>query len=79
MRTKEDEPALDCLSAEFGAEQLRAYSAGSDSARVQQRLETMDLGRFGTVLIVGSKEMMTTCREILAARSFPSTQIFSNY
>ena len=79
MRTKEDEPQLDCLSAEFGAEQLRAYSGGSDSARVQQRLETMELSRFGAVLIVGSKEMMTTCREILAARSFPSTQIFSNY
>lgn len=79
MRTKEDEPQLDCLSAEFGAEQLRAYSGGSDNARVQQRLETMDLSRFSTVLIVGSKEMMTTCREILTARSFPADQIFSNY
>lgn len=78
-RTKEDEPDLDCLAADFGAEQLRAYSGGSDSARVQQRLETMELGRFGAVLLVGSKEMMTTCREILAARSFPADKIYSNY
>ncbi len=79
VRTKEDEPDLDCLAANFGAEQLRAYSGSFDNARVQQRLETMELLRFGTVLIVGSKEMMTTCREILAARSFPINQIFSNY
>ena len=79
IRTKEEEPDLDCLAADFGAEQLRAYSCSSDSAHVQQRLETMDLSRFGAVLIVGSKEMMSSCREILAARSFPAQQIYSNY
>jgi|GEM_PF-2708157 len=79
IRSKQDEPDLDCLAADFGAEQLRAYSCSIDSAHVQQRLETMDLSRFGAVLIVGSKEMMTTCREILTARSFPAERIFSNF
>lgn len=79
VRIKEDEPELDCLTANFGAEQLRAYSGSFDNARVQQRLETMELSRFGTVLLIGSKEMMTSCREILVARGFAADKIYSNY
>lgn len=79
VRTKEDEPQLDCLSRDFGAEQLRAYSGSGDCARVQQRLETLELNRFGAVIIIGSKEMMTSCREILQARSFPGEKVYSNF
>ena len=33
----------------------------------------------GAVLLVGSKEMMASCREVLAAKGFPAEKVFSNY
>lgn len=72
-------PHLDCLSAEAGVSQLRAYSRGSECNYVQQVLETLDISSFGTVLLIGSKEMMTACRDVLGARKFSAEKIFSNF
>jgi NAD(P)H-flavin reductase len=73
------EPELDCLAHDFGVKQLRAYSADEYKAYVQDRAHTLDVEHFGAVLLVGSKEMMASCREVLAAKGFPVERIFSNY
>lgn len=73
------EPELDCLSGDFGVKQLRAYSADEYKAYAQDRAHTLDVDHFGAVLLVGSKEMMASCREVLAAKGYPAEKIFSNY
>lgn len=73
------EPELDCLALDFGVKQLRAFSADEYKAYVQDRAHTLDVEHFGAVLLVGSKEMMTSCREVLAAKGFPVERVFSNY
>ncbi|MBX3722559.1 MAG: hypothetical protein KF713_12025 [Turneriella sp.] len=73
------EPELDCLAADFGVEQLRAFSAAEYKAYVQDHAHTLAVEHFGAVLLVGSKEMMASCREVLAAKGFPAEKVFSNY
>lgn len=78
-RTAETVPNLDCLENSAGISQLRAYSRSARNEYVQQSLETLDLSHFGAILLVGSKEMMTACRQVLGGRNFPAERIFSNY
>lgn len=78
VRDAASEPELDCLRDSFGARQLRAFSEGRHW-HVQDALAQMDLSSFGTVILVGSKEMAASCRETLAGKNFPSNRIFSNY
>ncbi len=73
------EPELDCLREDFGIKQLRAFSNAEYKAYVQDLVDTLDLGDFGAILLVGSNEMMANCREILARKKFPAGKIFSNY
>ena len=73
------EPELDCLRADFGATQLRAFSQAEYKAYVQDLARTLDVGMFGAILLVGSNEMMVACRELLAHKNFPAEKIFSNY
>lgn len=79
IASADKEPELDCLAHDFGVKQLRAYSADEYKAYVQDRAHTLDVEHFGAVLLVGSKEMMASCREVLAAKGFPAERIFSNY
>ena len=79
IASADTEPNLDCLASNFGVKQLRAYSADEYKAYVQDRTHTLDVEHFGAVLLVGSKEMMASCREVLTVKGFPAERIFSNY
>jgi len=73
------EPDIDCLHANFSVRQLRAHSRAEFRAYVQDHLQTLDIAHFGAVLLIGSREMMAACREILATKQFPPEKIFSNF
>lgn len=78
IREAASEPELDCLSESFGVRQLRALSA-EKHWHVQDALAEMELSGFGTIILVGSKEMAESCREVLRAKGFPAERIYSNY
>ncbi|MCX7631798.1 MAG: hypothetical protein N2Z22_00540 [Turneriella sp.] len=71
------QPALDVLGADFPLHKIYALSAQGE--RVQQRLRSHALSHYGAVLLVGSQEMMTEVRQILAENQFPASAIYTNY
>ncbi|MBS0618749.1 MAG: hypothetical protein JSR44_11210 [Spirochaetes bacterium] len=73
------EPDIDCLKTNFPVRQLRAHSQAEYRAYVQDRLQALDAIHFGAVLLIGSREMMAACHEILATKQFPPEKIFSNF
>lgn len=75
----ESMPDLDCLSDAEDIKQLRAYSRGSNSEHVQDVLKSLDLSPYTNVLLIGSKEMMESCRAILSEKNIQPNKIFSNY
>ena len=62
IASADKEPDLDCLRADFGVQQLRAYSNAEYKAYVQDHAHTLDVSHFGAILLVGSNEMMAACR-----------------
>lgn len=78
IRDASSEPELDCLSESFGVKQLRAFSEGRHW-HVQNALAEMDVSGIGAVILVGSKEMAASCREVLGTKGFSADRIFSNY
>ena len=72
-------PDIDCLAPAMPLRQLRAYSKASAPQRVQDVLQTLDLGAFAAIVIIGSKEMMQSCREIIAQKGFDPARVYSNY
>lgn len=78
VASKKDEPDVDILNKDSGLTQLRAYSQEKNQ-RVQDLLAGIDLSVFGTVILIGSKEMMAACRQVLGAKNLPAERIFSNY
>ncbi len=72
-------PDLDCLNETSGVKQLRAYSKAAKPQHVQDVLQNLDLSLFTHVILIGSKEMMESCRGVLSAKNFAVAAIFSNY
>ena len=75
----EAEPDVDCLTDQRSLRQLRAHSKVAPRQHVQQILQTLELNQFAAVIIIGSKEMMQSCREIIAEQGFDPAKVFSNY
>ncbi|MCS6972308.1 MAG: hypothetical protein NZL89_04715, partial [Leptospiraceae bacterium] len=57
----------------------KIYALSAQGERVQQRLRSHALSHYGAVLLVGSQEMMTEVRQILAENQFPASAIYTNY
>lgn len=72
-------PEIDCLSSTAPQKQLRAFSKVSPAQHVQDILQNLDLSPFAAIILIGSKEMMQSCREIFAHKSFNAANVFSNY
>lgn len=72
-------PEIDCLGEAAGLRQLRAFSKTATSQHVQDILQSLDLSSVAAMILIGSKEMMQSCREICAQKDFDAAKIFSNY
>ncbi|MBV6493160.1 MAG: hypothetical protein LDLANPLL_01175 [Turneriella sp.] len=77
--SKDSEPSLDCLSANFGINQLRAYSQDPKNLHIQDVLQTLDVKNFESILLIGSGSMTKTCKEILITKNFPIEKIYTNF
>jgi len=73
------EPDLDCLRPAMPVRQLRAYSRSEAPQHVQNVLQTLELAPYAAIIIIGSQDMMQTCREIIAEKHFDPARVFSNY
>ena len=78
-QSADSEPELDCLADHTSLLQRRAYSQVSPGQRVQQVLQSVELQPFAAILMIGSKEMMQSCREIIIQKGFDPSKVFSNY
>ncbi|HRP68431.1 MAG TPA: FAD-dependent oxidoreductase [Turneriella sp.] len=78
-RHADEEPELDCLQADFGVKQLRAYSSPPEELHLQDILRGFDVDNFDAVLLAGSTKMLSSCRQILYSMKYSANKIFTNY
>ena len=77
-------PALSIFERHFPLEKYFAYSKqhplGLEENRIQEIMKPFVFpDEDFAILLVGSKEMTASCREILAEKNIQDTKIFSNY